>query len=412
MDFENVNNPFVTFKNLSTEEEFTVDLSKPVPNVDNDPSMSNLKKSNHKLYSDNRAEKTKVSDELGAFGNFSITLLDIDNIIYEYFTKVINPQVVGENNTLVSVPVRHASPERWSAIQSDGVYRDEKGQLQRPMIVFTRTGVSKDESFVTFNKYLSVPFVKKYSNKNSYDRFSLLNNAHPLAEVHNVTFPDHVVLTYEFNMSTEYVQQMNSLVETINFAEGDYWGDPTRLKFRASIDSFTNSVEVPSDDDRSVSTSFTLTVNAYLLPRVFDNKTTVQRTLGTRKVKFGLEAINTYDTIVPSKKEMALKIKQKLNETSKNLLLNRKTKKIYITDDEVGEFNIRIWPDEEIYTLNVSGRNFNLKLESDGSLIWDYLSENKKLESNEYFITTIGDTKKIKIKSYEKNELIKIVYQD
>jgi len=412
MDFENVNNPFVTFKNLSTEEEFTVDLSKPVPNVDNDPSMSNLKKSNHKLYSDNRAEKTKVSDKLGAFGNFSITLLDIDNIIYEYFTKVINPQVVGENNTLVSVPIRHASPERWSAIQSDGVYRDEKGQLQRPMIVFTRTGVSKDESFVTFNKYLSVPFVKKYSNKNSYDRFSLLNNAHPLAEVHNVTFPDHVVLTYEFNMSTEYVQQMNSLVETINFAEGDYWGDPTRLKFRASIDSFTNSVEVPSDDDRSVSTSFTLTVNAYLLPRVFDNKTTVQRTLGTRKVKFGLEAINTYDTIVPSKKEMAIKIKQKLNETSKNLLLNRKTKKIYITDDEVREFNIRILPDEEIYTLNVSGRNFNLKLESDGSLIWDYLSENKKLESNEYFITTIGDTKKIKIKSYEKNELIKIVYQD
>ena len=412
MDFENVNNPFVTFKNLSTEEEFTVDLSKSVPNVDNDPSMSNLKKSNHKLYSDNRAEKTKVSDELGAFGNFSITLLDIDNIIYEYFTKVINPQVVGENNTLVSVPVRHASPERWSSIQSDGVYRDEKGQLQRPMIVFTRTGVSKDESFVTFNKYLSVPFVKKYSNKNSYDRFSLLNNAHPLAEVHNVTFPDHVVLTYEFNMSTEYVQQMNSLVETINFAEGDYWGDPTRLKFRASIDSFTNAVEVPSDDDRSVSTSFTLTVNAYLLPRVFDNKTTVQRTLGTRKVKFGLEAINTYDTIVPSKKEMAIKIKQKLNETSKNLLLNRKTKKIYITDDEVGEFNIRILPDEEIYTLNVSGRNFNLKLESDGSLIWDYLSENKKLESNEYFITTIGDKKKIKIKSYEKNELIKIVYQD
>ena len=109
---------------------------------------------------------------------------------------------------------------------------------------------------------------------------------------------------------------------------------------------------------------------------------------------------------------MAIKIKQKLNETSKNLLLNRKTKKIYITDDEVREFNIRILPDEEIYTLNVSGRNFNLKLESDGSLIWDYLSENKKLESNEYFITTIGDTKKIKIKSYEKNELIKIVYQD
>ena len=51
-------------------------------------------------------------------------------------------------------------------------------------------------------------------------------------------------------MTTEYVQQMNQLIETINFADNDYWGDPERFKFRANIDSFSNSVEVPSDDDR------------------------------------------------------------------------------------------------------------------------------------------------------------------
>ena len=64
---------------------------------------------------------------------------------------------------------------------------------------------------------MTVPFVKKYSKKNSYDKFSVLNSAHPLHEVHNVTFPDHVILTYDFNMSTEYVQQMNQLVEIFNF---------------------------------------------------------------------------------------------------------------------------------------------------------------------------------------------------
>ena len=49
---------------------------------------------------------------------------------------------------------------------------------------------------------------------------------------------------------------MNTLVEIVNFASDDYWGDPARLKFRASVDSFTNNVETPSDDDRVVTTTF------------------------------------------------------------------------------------------------------------------------------------------------------------
>ena len=109
MNYDNVNNPFITLRNLKTEEEFTVDLSKSAPIVDNDPNMSNLKKSNHALYSDNRAYKMKMGDSVKSFGNYSITLLDIDNIIYEYFTKVINPAVVDANNEIVSVHVRHAS---------------------------------------------------------------------------------------------------------------------------------------------------------------------------------------------------------------------------------------------------------------------------------------------------------------
>ena len=84
MDYQNVNNPFITLKNHKTGEEFSVDLSKHVPNVDNDPSMSNMKASNHELYSDNRATKLSLGDDVKTLGNYSITLVDIDNIIYEY----------------------------------------------------------------------------------------------------------------------------------------------------------------------------------------------------------------------------------------------------------------------------------------------------------------------------------------
>lgn len=409
MNYDNVNNPFITLRNLKTEDEFTVDLSKSAPIVDNDPNMSNLKKSNHALYSDNRAYKMKMGDDVKSFGNYSITLLDIDNIIYEYFTKVINPTVIDANSELVSVPVRHASPERWSAIQSDGVYRDDKGQLQRPIIIFTRTGVSKDDSFVTFNKYLSVPFLKKYSNKNSYDRFSLLNNANPLHEVHNVTFPDHVILTYDFNMSTEYVQQMNNLVEIINFAEGDYWGDPTKLKFRTSIDSFSNNVEVPSDDDRSVSSTFTLTVNAYLLPPVFDNTTTVQRNLTTRKVKWGLEA-SSNDVEMPTKKEQELDTKIKQITKTKNLILNRKHPKLFLNKDYT-EYLIRMWNDKEQYEINILNRKFLIKIDSrQSSIIWDYGVSEIELIESEIEEIQINENTLVTIELKPGNEMIFIKF--
>ena len=135
------------------------------PTLANDKYMSNKKVSKDSLYSDNRSDKMRMDDDEISFENYSITLMDIDNILYEYFTKVINPQVDDSIGTIVSVPVRHASPERWSAILNDGVYRDNKGQLQKPMIVFTRTSVSKDDSFVYFNRYLSVPFIKKFDKK-------------------------------------------------------------------------------------------------------------------------------------------------------------------------------------------------------------------------------------------------------
>ncbi len=421
MDYDSVNNPFITLRNHNTEQEFTVDLSKNLPIVDNDPSMSNMKKSDHTLYSDNRAEKMRLGDDVKSLGSYSISLVDIDNIIYEYITKIINPQVVGANSEVVSVPVRHASPERWNAIQTDGVYRDDKGQLQRPIIIFSRSSVSKDDSFLTFNRYLTVPFVKKFSKKNAYDKFSVLNSAEPLHEVHNVTFPDHVILTYDFNMSAEYVQQMNQLVEIFNFAEGDYWGDPKRFKFRAKVDSFSNTVETASDEDRIVSTSFSLTVNAYLLPMVFNNKTNVQRGLSTRKVSWGVEAsasdadkmigLNGKPMITNSYNEVYIKKTAKSNSNKINLILNRKRPTIYLRKQDAEKYDIRIWPDRENYMINIEGRNFEIaKLNNGSTFIWDYKSDEIDMTSEKMYdvIYNKTDEKSVSVEVGKGYELLKI----
>ena len=406
MDYDDVNNPFITLKKLSGDDstKFTAKLNTSPPSLTNDNYMSNKKKSEHALYSDNRSDKMRSDDNEISFENYSITLMDIDNILYEYFVKVINPQVDDAGGSIISVPVRHASPERWSAILNDGVYRDEKGQVQKPMIIFTRTSVSKDDSFVYFNRYLSVPFVKKFDKKNMYDKFSSLTNSNRQVEVHNITFPDHVILQYDFTMSTEYVQQMNTLVERINWVSNDYWGDPARFKFRASVDSFSNSVEVPTDDDRVVTTTFSLTVNAYLLPEVFDNTKTSKRNLTNRKVIFGTELIS----------DKAVNNIEQAGDRSK-FVLNRTNREIHIAGDIGDETEIRIWNDEEYYAIYINDRKFELAVDVDDDendfLLWNRGSVDEiKLYKNDSVQFQLGD-KKVVVETHESTvEIIKIKY--
>jgi hypothetical protein len=44
------------------------------------------------------------------------------------------------------VPIIYGSPERWKSVQRDGFYRDKKGKIMMPLIVFKRTSVDKNRS--------------------------------------------------------------------------------------------------------------------------------------------------------------------------------------------------------------------------------------------------------------------------
>lgn len=250
----------------------------PAPNFRNeDKNVSDVKSTI------NRA--TQIRRDQDKFKNFTISLLDIDTAIFEYLDQVINLSVedAGEN---VKVPILYGSPERWKAIQNDGVLRDNQGKLQLPAIMYKRNTVAKNENLATFNRHLNLQVLKKFDEKNKYDKFSLLTKASaPVAQILNVTMPDHVTLTYEFMLWTEYVEQMNALIEKINWAAEEYWGDPKRFKFRVYINDYSNTTEVNSGKDRMVRTTFNMTVQAYLLAESFENKLpTTTKTLTNRKV--------------------------------------------------------------------------------------------------------------------------------
>lgn len=383
MDYDKVNNPFITLKKLSGsgETEFKAQLNTSPPSVDYDDNKSGMKKPDHALKSSNRATKMRASDD-STFKRYSVTLTDIDNVLYEYFTNVISPQVSAGDGELIAVPIRHASPERWNSIQRDGFLRDGKGQLQRPMIIFTRTGLEKDNDLVTFNKYLTMPFVKKFDRYNMYDKFSAMNGIKPANEVHNITFPDHVILSYDFTIMTEFVEQMNGVVEKINFASDDYWGDPARFKFRTSVGAFSNSVEVPSDEDRIVTTTFSLTVNAYLLPEFFDNKSTTQKSLTKRKVVWNWETTSTHIN------ESDIKLPKSKN----SFLLNRKQRKLYITEPSIN-YRLETWNDESFYELSLLDEEFKLSFivsdEYEDYVVWDIDNKNIKIFKNKTYVVRL-----------------------
>lgn len=200
---------------------------------------------------------------------FQVGLQDIDEAIFYYFNNVIRPSVI-QNSTKFNVPIVYGSPEKWSAVQKDGYYRDNNGKIQLPLIMFKRDSVEKNRTMgnkMDANNPIHFGiFERKYSPKNFYDRFSALSNRIPVKEYYGVIMPDYVNLVYTCIIFTEYVEQMNSIVESVNYASDSYWGDPERFKFRAAIDSYTTATEHVQGETRSVKTTFQIKLAGYVVP--------------------------------------------------------------------------------------------------------------------------------------------------
>ena len=246
-------------------------VRKPVPKAQSELSQdsitayTNRGKSRIKIER-NRAENRKVtSDDVK---QFSIGLRDIDETIVYYFNNVIKPSVL-QNGTRKNVPIIYGSPERWAAVQKDGFYRDKNGKIQAPLIMYKRDSLEKNRSLgnkLDANNPVNFGiFEKKFSMKNVYDRFSILNNRDRVKEYYGVIIPDYVNITYSCIIFTDYVEQMNKIIESVNFAADSYWGDPERFKFRAMIDNFTTVTELNQGEDRKVRTEFQINMLGHIV---------------------------------------------------------------------------------------------------------------------------------------------------
>lgn len=235
--------------------------------------------------------------------NFHIGLYDIDLALNDYMNDVIAPTVKDIDGTAIKVPVIYGSPERWASARKFGFVRDQKGQIQLPLVMFKRTTVARSGEWGighgAINRFQNRSFVAHYTKKNKYDKFAVMNGVKPTVASYNVITPDHVTLTYDCMAWTSYTEHLNSIIEMFTFADEDYWGDKLKFKFRTSINSFNISTELTQNRERVIRASFNLVVQARLLPESFANKMTTKKSFTPKRLLLMTE-IETDNTDIKS----------------------------------------------------------------------------------------------------------------
>ena len=256
-----------------TQREISTGLQSPFdPKVGN----PNNAKENSQFSPENQANipfnrSTKMSFKGDTVKPYTVGIKDIDESIVYYFENVIRPTVI-QNNERIAVPIMYGSPERWKSIQKDTYLRDRKGAIMMPMIIFKRDNIEKNRTL--YNKLdsnqpnLYTSWQKSYNNKNLYSNFNLLNNRVPTKQFIANVVPDYVTLTYSCIIQTYYVEQLNKIIEAINYASDSYWGDPERYKFRATINNFATVTELVQSQERLVRGTFQINMYGYIIPEV------------------------------------------------------------------------------------------------------------------------------------------------
>jgi hypothetical protein len=239
----------------------------------------------------------------------SIGIQDLDEAVFYYFENVIQPFVY-QNGERYKVPIVYGSPESWKSYQKDGYYRDKNGAIMLPIIVIKRDSIAKDRSVT--NKLdanspnLYATFQKPFSPKNFYSNFAALNNKTPVKTFHAVAVPDYVTLEYSCIIQTYYMEQLNKVIESIEYASDSYWGNPERYKFRAFIDQFTTATELSAGQDRMVKGTFTIRLRGYIIPDVLQKDlNSIKKVNSKSQIIIQLETTTNSDFFDPNLRKLS-----------------------------------------------------------------------------------------------------------
>ena len=188
----------------------------------------------------------------------------------------MKPQVKEAKETF-KIPVYYGNEERWKAVRKRGVLRDKNNALILPLIMLKRTEVSRNDlSSQAFphdvqGKFIEVVRANKWSKDNLYDKFSVQTGNTPTSDNIVTGMPNYSDVNYEFVLWTNFIEQMNPLIESFVDQSHTYWGDGTDMKFMSTIDNISDASEMNQDGERFIKSTFSVTTKAYLLPEYLNS---------------------------------------------------------------------------------------------------------------------------------------------
>ena len=220
--------------------------------------------------------ETSITPGNNSSDNYAITLKDVDTAVLNHIKNIMKPRVREANETF-KIPVYYGNEERWKAVRKRGVLRDKNNSLILPLIMLRRTEIAQNilsgQSFQhdIRRQYVDVVRNSRWSKDNQYDRFSVQRGVQPVYENVVTGMPNYADITYEFVLWTNFIEQMNPLVESFVDQSNTYWGDSEKMKFLCTADTISDASEMNQDGERFIRSTFSVTTKAYLLPEYLNS---------------------------------------------------------------------------------------------------------------------------------------------
>lgn len=215
-----------------------------------------------------------------------VTLYDVDYAILYHLGQNMKLQV-RDGDRMISVPVIYGDGEKWAQIRSRGYMRDTTNKVIAPIVVIRRQSVDADPRIPIMDLNNYVPHVKffPYVQMNmQYDRITKQHERKPSYEFYMVDAPNYIRVSYEVVVWTDMIEQLNTVIQAILAVSNHLWGD--YYSFRTVVDSISMNTLNNVGEDRVVSATVSLTVDAWLRDEFEYHEPTMRKAYSIKKVNF------------------------------------------------------------------------------------------------------------------------------
>lgn len=271
----------------------------------------------------------KDNDKVREMTLMPSTIETIDYAFYDWINETVDPFAT-TNKGWEKVKIRWVSGERSWQVKSDRDIRDGSSRIILPMITLHRNGFQKDPAMkgvawahipnandpkggartLTVSRRIEQTKTSKFANATAKRRFNQdtfpFNNKKVVYETKTFPIPVYVVGSYTLSIRTEYLQQMNEIIQPLLTETGqinNFFMERDGHRFEGfiqnDISDNSNAVNM-GDDSRYYLNTVDIKVLGYLIgkgknderPRVTTRENAVEVKIPREHVIYG--DINEY----------------------------------------------------------------------------------------------------------------------